>query len=70
MFPLRFVMSLLGNFPKSSVAEEHQRVLSCLVLLSSLPNGCSAPKPDVVGSYLTAPVVLNNMGKVEYTGLQ
>jgi len=43
---------------------------SCLVLLSFLPNDCPAPKPDVRGSSPLAPVVLDNMEKVEYTGFQ
>jgi len=66
-FFLVVVYHLLGGGSSLKRRREgHRQVSSWLVLLSFLPNDCSAPKPDVVGSSPTAPVEVKEDGKVEF----
>ena len=47
---------------------EHRQVSSWLVSLDFRQTDCPAPKPDVVGSSPTAPVIMYIMGKVDFGG--
>jgi len=68
-FFLVVVYHLLGDGSSLKRRREgHRQVSSWSVLLSFLPNDCSAPKPDVVGSSPTAPVFQRKVEKVEFTG--